>query len=583
MSNNIGSARSQFEQEAQALKKLIYDFIDSGHIIMAAQILEQYALLDPTDPEIDEIKSILYPPAAGIQSDDIPEPYGILDQIETVFILSGIITRRTGYIDSVIRKIRLMEDKWNYNPLLLTCIHNIDNRKAQTWLQTAADGQVALGAKTRILNVYEYFQKSYADGLPNKAVYCENEDDGADENAGEGVTKKKYFTGYMGSLREVRYFKDGNADKDMVYDDWGYLNCIREYSPLSEDIYDVKYYATDGKICIEALFRPTIEGITHEKLFLYDDNGEVAAECADSAELAAICLEHIITDDWIYMLVVEDGLMSKAATRVVRSRSNVKRCAVVHSIFLNDAYVHESGPQQFYKYLCENHSEFDSIVMLTEDSRKDFELLYGDTGSVFVIPHPYPYEISKIDFNERDNMKAVVIARLDPYKQLELTVDIFALVVKELPNVKLEIYGRGPEEERLRELIKSLGMEKNIFLMGYTDKPLAAFNTAVLSIFTSKAEGFGLTLMESICNGCPVFAFDIKYGPSEIIEGGQTGYLFPRFDVESFAGKVVEYLKNEDIQRIMSGNCYAAALKFSSDRFLETWYKMTELLCGFER
>jgi len=220
--------------------------------------------------------------------------------------------------------------------------------------------------------------------------------------------------------------------------------------------------------------------------------------------------------------------------------------------------------------------------MLTEDARKDFELLYGNTGNVFVIPHPYPNEISRIDFNERDNMKAVVIARLDPYKQLELTVDIFDIVVKELPGVRLEIYGRGPEEERLRDRIKSLGLEKNIFLMGYTDKPLAAFNTAVLSVFTSKAEGFGLTLMESICNGCPAFAFDIKYGPSEIIENGRTGYLFPRFNAESFAGKVVEYLKNEKMQRIMSGNCYAAAAKFSSERFLENWYKMTEILCGPE-
>jgi len=581
--NKKNAVRAQFEEEAKALKAVIYEFINSGQIIMAAQILEQYALLDPSDPDINEIRTMLYPPGAQIHSDDvIPEQYSILDKIETVFILSGIITRRTGYIDSVIRKIRLMEDKWNYSPLLLTCIHNIDNRKAQTWLQTAADGQVALGVKTRMLNVYEFFQKSYIDGLANKAVYDDSADDKNDKNADDGVTIKKYYTGYMGSLREVRYFKNGNADKDLVYDDWGYLNCIREYSPLSEDIYDVKYYTTDGKICIEALFRPTNEGITQEKLFLYDDNGEVAAECANSAELAALCLERIMADDKLYMLVVEDGLMSKAATMAARGKSNVKRCAVVHSIFLNDAYIPGSGPQPYYKYLCENRSEFDGIVMLTEEARKDFELLYGNTGNIFVIPHPYPHEISRVDFNKRDNTKAVVVARLDPFKQIELTIDIFDSVVKKLPDAILEIYGRGPEEEKLRDRIKKLGLEKNITLMGYTDKPLVAFNAAVLSIMTSKAEGFGLTLMESICNGCPAFAFDIKYGPSEIIEDGRTGFLFPRFDVEKFATKVVAYFKDEDMQRTMIGNCYDAASKFNSDKLLESWYKMTEIMCKTE-
>jgi len=157
-------------------------------------------------------------------------------------------------------------------------------------------------------------------------------------------------------------------------------------------------------------------------------------------------------------------------------------------------------------------------------------------------------------------------------------MDIFDSVVKKLPDAILEIYGRGPEEEKLRDRIKKLGLEKNVFLMGYTDKPLVAFNTAVLSIVTSKAEGFGLTLMESICNGCPVFAFDIKYGPSEIIEDGLTGFLFPRFDVEDFAAKVVEYLKDKDMQRAMIGNCYEAASKFNSDKLLESWYKMIEII-----
>jgi len=579
MEFNPGSTKEQFEQEAAALKQIIYEFINSGHVIMAAQVLEQYAALSPDDPDIDEIRSLLYPEGIEIHAEKIPEEYKLLENIETVFILSGIITKRTGYIDSVLRKMKLMDEKWNYKPLLLTCIHNIDQRKAQIWLNTAGTGQVKLDTGTRVLNVYEYFQKSYAEGLENKAVYSTTENTDKENDTGnDGIEIRKYYTGYMGSLRTVRYFKDGNADRDMVYDDWGYLNYVREYSPLSEDIYDIKYYTTDGNLCIEALFRPTAKGAEHEKLFVYNDSGEITAECTNSAELAAICLERIITDDKFYMLVVEDGLMSKAAAKIDKSWKNLARCAVVHSIFLNDAYKPESGPQKFYKYLCEHNTEFDGIIMLTNEAKEDFYKLYGNSNNIFVLPHPYPYPVTRTDFIRRDPQKAVVIARLDPYKQIDLTVEIFSLVVKELPDVKLEIYGRGPEEENLKKQIKKLGMENNIYLMGYTDGPLEIFNTAVLSVFTSKAEGYGLTLMESICNGCPVFAFDIKYGPSEIIDDNKTGFLFPRYDVDRFAAKMIDYFKDSGMQKSMIENCYAAAGRFSTEKYMDDWYRMTETI-----
>jgi len=586
MGDKDNSTRKQFEQEAEALKQIIYEFIDGGHIIMAAQLLEQYALLNPDDPDLDDLRGMLYPEGVEDTAEDIPEEYKILNNIETVFILSGVIQRRIGFSDSVLRKIKLMEEKWNYKPLLLTCIHNIDQRKTKKWLETAGVGQVTLSPETRILNVYEHFQKSYAEGLENKAIFIDDEKE--PDNSGisgiievedsDEVEGKKQYDGYMASLRTVRYFKNGNAYKDVVYDDWGYLNYIREYSEISEDIYDVKYYTTDGKVCIEALFRPTDKGIEHEKIFLYDDNEEIIAECANSAELAAICLDRIMQDDKFYMLIVEDGLMSKTAAELNSNRKNAAKCIVVHSIFLVDAYDPKSEPQAFYKYLCANHDSFNGIIMLTKDAANDFKEIYGSEESLFVSPHPYPFAINKTDFDSRDNLKAVIISRLDQIKRINYAIEIFALVVEKVPDARLEIYGRGAEEENLKKLIKKLGLENNVILMGYTDDPLAILNTAVLFMMTSVAEGFGLTIMESICNGCPSFAFDIKYGPSEIIDDGRTGYLIPRFNKEIFAKKIIDYFNDVDLQRTMSENCYEAAPAFSTDRFMENWFKMTETL-----
>jgi poly(glycerol-phosphate) alpha-glucosyltransferase len=180
-----------------------------------------------------------------------------------------------------------------------------------------------------------------------------------------------------------------------------------------------------------------------------------------------------------------------------------------------------------------------------------------------------------VDFNKSDRKNAVIIARLDPLKRISCAVDIFSIVVKEIPDAKLEIYGRGPEEKRLEEQIKKHGLEKNVYLRGYTDTPLPIFKSAAMSVFTSAAEGFGLTLVESICNGCPAFAFDIKYGPSEIISDSQTGYLIPRFDKEEYANKIISFYRDKSLQKLMSENCYKESNRFSTETFLNNWYNMT--------
>jgi len=59
--SNPESTRTQFEQEASSIKTIIYDMINGGNTEMAKQILEQYTMLNSTDPEIPTIKKVLYP------------------------------------------------------------------------------------------------------------------------------------------------------------------------------------------------------------------------------------------------------------------------------------------------------------------------------------------------------------------------------------------------------------------------------------------------------------------------------------------------------------------------------------------
>jgi poly(glycerol-phosphate) alpha-glucosyltransferase len=582
---NPTSARTQFEQEAQMLKALMYDMINNGQTEDAKQLIEQYALLNPSDPEIRKIRDLIHPEGTQSQTLNIPEEYALLNNVDTFFIISGIITKKTGFFNSIFGKLKLMEEKWGYRPLVITTIPNLDQRQTQIWLQTLYGDRKMMSSGIRMLNVYDYYQKTFQEGLENKAIYSVADDgkryeekagNAYDVFEGDALIRQEFYTGYSGSLRMVRHYKNGRKEKDCCYDDWGYLSFVRLYDKDNGKSYRAIYYTTDGKICIEAAYSNIDDKNEPEKLIVYDADGMIIKECTDYAELAAQCMSEIMSDDKFYVVIAEDGLMSKAAAII--EKKNVARGIVVHSIFLEDAYNQSSEPQLYYRYLCNNPTQFNAVIFMTGDARNDFVYKYGDLQNTFVIPHPYPYEIIRTDFDIRNHRKAVIIARLVIEKQINLAVDIFKLVVDKLPDVKLEIYGSGPEDKKLLKQIKTLGLENNVFLMGYTDDANEVIGSAALFMMTSWAEGFGLTLVESISNGCPAFAFDIKYGPADIIKDGETGFLIPRFDKRKYAKKMVEYFEDANMQRIMSDICYAEAPGFSTDRFLEKWFSMTKTL-----
>jgi glycosyltransferase involved in cell wall biosynthesis len=77
------------------------------------------------------------------------------------------------------------------------------------------------------------------------------------------------------------------------------------------------------------------------------------------------------------------------------------------------------------------------------------------------------------------------------------------------PNLRLEIYGQGPEKDSLHKLIESLGVGDRIRLMGPAPREelVKVYNRAVLFALLSYDEGFGLVLKEAQACGCKTLAF----------------------------------------------------------------------------
>jgi poly(glycerol-phosphate) alpha-glucosyltransferase len=219
----------------------------------------------------------------------------------------------------------------------------------------------------------------------------------------------------------------------------------------------------------------------------------------------------------------------------------------------------------------------DAKVFLTQRQKEEAEQHFGPHPSYVVIPHsvPTPPPAPPV---ERDPRLVVMMARLDQQKQPDHAIEAFARVVREVPDARLEIYGRGVLAPELRKQIRRLRLQDNVTLAGFTSDPGLAYRRAALSVLTSKYEGFGLTLVESFQHGCPAISYDLRYGPSDIIIDGVTGYLVPPEDTTALADRIVHALRHPELLARMSAAATERAAGFSEDGFVARWCALFDQL-----
>ncbi len=147
----------------------------------------------------------------------------------------------------------------------------------------------------------------------------------------------------------------------------------------------------------------------------------------------------------------------------------------------------------------------------------------------------------------------VVIARLNPYKRIDLAVEAFNQSGK-----KLKIIGVGPMLSVLK-----LKAKKNIqFLGSLEEKELIAVLAGSRGLLVCGEEDFGLTPLEAQALGKGVIAYG-KGGVRETVVEDKTGVFFDSQDSKSLNGAIDRFEK----LRIDPKKCLENAALFSKEKF----------------
>jgi glycosyltransferase involved in cell wall biosynthesis len=137
---------------------------------------------------------------------------------------------------------------------------------------------------------------------------------------------------------------------------------------------------------------------------------------------------------------------------------------------------------------------------------------------------------------------AVFAGRFIPEKRVEALVGAVQAARRELPDLRAEIYGDGPERGRVRLAVELAGMEDVIGLPGFVESKTVqdAIAHASCMVLPSRREGYGMVVIEAASYGTPsVVVADADNAAVEHIDEGVNGYIAASAGAEDLAAAIV--------------------------------------------
>lgn len=232
------------------------------------------------------------------------------------------------------------------------------------------------------------------------------------------------------------------------------------------------------------------------------------------------------------------------------------------------------------------YNKYSKIVAICDDMMKEFQEVYPefkDKGLRIYNPINYKeIELKMEDNNEVTEdelllMKQdylIAVGRLAAGKNFVEMIEIYKMLKEKGRTEKLYILGNGDDKENIEKKIKELNLQNDIFLVGAKKNPYIWMKNAKLFLHTSKGEGLGMVLIESMICGTIVVAYDCPTGPREILDNGLAGGLLKIGDKKGFVEKVIDILEDNEKQKKIKNHMKMRINEFKYNEIKKSLFKL---------
>lgn len=193
-------------------------------------------------------------------------------------------------------------------------------------------------------------------------------------------------------------------------------------------------------------------------------------------------------------------------------------------------------------------------------------------SKIRVIPNAAPSEISCGTMAAKGKRNALLyLARFDEQKRPWLLLEAFRQLAEKYPDWDLLMWGHGPEEQRLTEMIRTWGLKDRILMRGACKNVSAAYAEAQIYCLPSAYEGFPNSVLEAMCSGLPVVGFAECDGVKDVVAHGRTGFVVDASTPTALAEALDTLMADAPLRHAMGEQGMAAVAAYAPDIVYGQW------------
>lgn len=217
------------------------------------------------------------------------------------------------------------------------------------------------------------------------------------------------------------------------------------------------------------------------------------------------------------------------------------------------------------------------VVLISSRSINSFMHYSGIKRNDFVtyVNNPLSYEICSDEHIRNKEKVVLVVCRMEEFtKKTSLALNVWKKVMKnkEYTDWTLKIVGDGKDLSLYKSMVKSQNIS-NVVFCGY-DNPFPYYKSASIFMMTSVSEGWGMTLTESMQNGCVPIAFDSYPAVRDIVSHGENGFLVEPMNLDTYSKCLMRLMNNEAERICMSIKAEDFVQKFSKEKIAQKWVEL---------
>jgi glycosyltransferase involved in cell wall biosynthesis len=208
------------------------------------------------------------------------------------------------------------------------------------------------------------------------------------------------------------------------------------------------------------------------------------------------------------------------------------------------------------------------FISPSEYLKKEFE--NNGIKNIKTLPNFYNFSEDVLPKFEKSSV-LLYIGRLAKQKGVDYLIKSMPDVIKKFPKAILKIAGTGPEEDNLKKMVASLGIDTSVKFLGWVDGKMKdavlreCYAVVVPSVWP---ENDPVIKYEAACYGKAIVASNVG-GIPEFVKEGETGFLVPPKDSAALSEKIIYALSNPVIVEMIGKNLVKKCSAYRLDKYIE--------------